>query len=177
MDRVTLSMVLFGLLIAIFVISKYYINKQQMKRIGKVAAVINYNTNKKKAAGRIIFIMLLAMISFAGLSLLFYDEIHPVLVILQGSALGILAYYQMGQYSRLYFGEYGFFGAGCKFKSIDEVAKAKWDKDIGQQRHGLKIYINSSTKPFKLYIPKEYKNDIENYFAEKIESKHIEYAE
>ncbi len=167
MDRVPISLISFAVLAVVIIISKYFISKKQLKNIGKVFTIVNLVGDKKKSARRIVISVALALIAFGTISLFFFNEMNPVLVILQASTLGILIYF-MDIYNYLHFGERGFYGAGCKFKRIDDVAKVVWDKDLGQLQCGVNIYFKSSGETMKLYIPKEFKKNVESYFEEYI---------
>ena len=167
METVTLSLISFAVLAVALIISKFIINKKQLKRIGKVFAIVNLAGDKMQSARRIVISAALALIAFGTISLFFFNEMKPVLVFLQASALAILTYL-IDTYNRLHFGEKGFYGAGCKFKRIDDVAKVVWDKDLGQLQFGVNIYFKSNNDNIKLYIPTKYKKIVESYFEEYI---------
>ncbi len=70
-------------------------------------------------------------------------------------------------FSKLLICKNGFAGFGIPAVYWDEIKKVEWDRDVGQELRGLKILIFSMRSPFRFFIPRKFKKDLEELFRKR----------
>jgi hypothetical protein len=64
-------------------------------------------------------------------------------------------------FSKLLICEKGMAGLGIPLTYWDEISRIQWDRDVGQEMWGVKIFIYSLETPYRFFIPRNSKHEIE----------------
>jgi hypothetical protein len=149
------------------IVGLFLIREKLLKsKLGGIVQVISLSTRNLKITKYILFSLSVLTFFLTIFILITYND-KELTIRFSGQCIFWLALYSGSQlYSKLLICKDGFAGAGIPKTYWHEVKGVIWDRDIGQQEWGVKIFIHGLKRPYRAFFKREKKNEIESVIDE-----------
>lgn len=134
------------------------------KKLGGAIRVINLSSRNLKFTKTALLVVFIIVFSASVFTLIFMNDRELVIRFVGQFVFWGALYYSSFLYSKMIFCKDGFAGAGIPKTYWHEVKGVIWDRDIGQNEWGVKIFIHGMKKPYRASFKRVKKVEIENIF-------------